>query len=137
MFLAIAAGCGELRMGDKVVEVNNENVVGVWVADSFDTNMPMVGPEEMEAGKKEFLSSTYTLKEDHSFELHSNSFEAGAFGRWSLDPEKRELTMSYEMGAEHGVEIYTIAELTTSYMHLRIDIPSMEAYVLLGLKRKE
>jgi len=127
--------CKELKMGDKQMEITNENVAGVWKAEAFDSKMPNVSPEEMQAGEVEFLSSTYSLHPDHTFELHSNSFEAGARGRWSLNPEIKELTMSYEMGSEHGVEIYTVQELTENFMTLRVDIPEMEGYVQLRLKR--
>lgn len=121
--------------GDKAVEVTNENVTGVWKAEVFQTNMPNISEEEKKAGEAEFLSSTYTLGSDHSFSLHSNTFEAGAQGRWSLVPETKELTMSYEMGSEHGVEVYTVSALTAETMTLRIDIPSMEAYVELRLRK--
>lgn len=136
LLVVSAVSCNEMKMGDKQIEINNENIAGSWKAELFETNMSNISAEEKEAGQAEFLSSTYVLKPDHAFELHSNTFAAGAYGKWSLDPELKELTMSYEMGSEHGVEIYTVTALTESQMTLRIDIPSMQAFIQLTLKRQ-
>lgn len=120
---------------NKQVDINVANVAGTWSASSFKSTIPDVPEEYAEAGEKEFLSSKYTLNKDNTFELFSDYFEKGARGRWDFDAEKNELSFFYEMDSVKGVEIYTIKELTAKSITLHQDIPDMDAYVEIKLKK--
>ncbi|MBP8917992.1 MAG: hypothetical protein KBG70_14685, partial [Chitinophagales bacterium] len=65
---------------DTELEINNENVSGVWKADVFVSTVPGIPPEYVEAGGKEFLSSVYTLNSDNSMNMKSDYFSNGAPG---------------------------------------------------------
>lgn len=119
------------------IEINNEHVSGVWQAALFESTIPGITPEQQEGGKQEFLSSVYTLHPDHSFELTSNTFAAGAKGRWLLDQNTKELTMTYEMGGERGEEVFTVKRVTADSLTLRIDLTDGVSYLQLVLAREK
>jgi len=115
------------------VEVNETNVAGKWKASDFESTIPDVPADFAEAGVKEFLSSIYTLNPDNSFELRSDYFQQGAFGRWELNAETKEISMFYEMDSIKGVETYIITALTKSKIVLFQDIPDVKAHVEITL----
>ncbi len=118
------------------VEVNETNVAGNWKASDFESTIPDVPADYAEAGVQEFLSSTYTLNPDNSFELRSNYFQQGAFGHWELNVEANEISMFYEMDSVKGVEIYTIKDLTKKKIVLFQDIPDAQAHVQITLVKE-
>jgi hypothetical protein len=127
----ILAACNEK------VALTEENISGVWKASNFESTVPNIPAEYQEAGKQEFMSSVYTLNSDNSFELRSDFFSSGALGRWEFNPETKELSMFYEMDTTHGVEKFNVTELSGTSMTLRQDIPSMNAFVQLELKKSK
>ncbi|MEZ5015370.1 MAG: hypothetical protein R2794_13885 [Chitinophagales bacterium] len=120
---------------DKALDVNKQNVSGVWKAADFRADIPNMSPEYQEAGKAEFLSSTYTLNNDNSMEMHSDFYSDGAVGHWVVDPSTKELSMFYEYDTTKGVEKYFITQLSEHHMVLHQDIEMVNGYVELELKR--
>lgn len=133
--LLIISGCTEPE--STLLPITNEGVTGTWKAARFISTIPGLTEEQQKGGEQEFLSSIYTLRTDHSFNLTSETFAAGANGRWELDPNTKLLTMSYEMGGERGVEEFTVEALKKDTMTLRIDIPDMQAFIQLKLSRMQ
>lgn len=117
------------------LEINNENVSGVWKADVFVSTVPGIPQEFVEAGQKEFLSSVYTLNSDHSLNMTSDYFSKGANGNWELNPDTKELSMYYTSDTIQGIEKFIITTLSKHQMVLRQDIEDMDAYVELTLKK--
>lgn len=117
------------------LEINNENVSGVWKADVFVSTVPGIPQEYVEAGEKEFLSSVYTLNDDNSMNMKSDYFSNGAPGNWELNPETKELSMFYTADTINGIEKFIITSLSKHQMILRQDIEEMDAYVELTLKK--
>ena len=120
---------------DTELEINNENVSGVWKADVFVSTVPGIPPEYVEAGEKEFLSSVYTLNSDNSMNMKSDYFSNGGPGNWELNPETKELSMYYTADTINGIEKFIITSLSKHQMILRQDIEEMSAYVELTLKK--
>ena len=134
--LLILAGCTE-KKEEKLLPITNENISGVWKASRFVSTLPGLTEEQKKGGELVFLSSIYTLRADHSFNLTSDAYAAGANGRWELDPNTYLLRMSYEMGGERGVEEFTVEALKADTLTLRIDIKEMNAFIQLKLSRSK
>lgn len=132
--LMMISGCTE-KKEDTLLPINNEGVTGVWQAQRFISTLPGLTEEQKKGGEQEFLSSIYTLRPDHSFNLTSDAYAAGANGRWELDPNTKLLRMSYEMGGERGQEEFTVESLKKDTLTLRIDIQEMNAFIQLKLSR--
>ena len=116
-------------------EINETNVSGVWKAKEFESTIPGIPAEFQEAGKKEFLSSVYTLNTDNSLEVRSDFFKAGAKGHWEKKKKKLEVAMYYEMDTIKGVETYRILSLEKTTMVLQQDMPDMNGYVKITLQK--
>jgi hypothetical protein len=122
---------------DREIEINNKNITGTWQASEFESEIPSIPPEYKEAGEKEFLSSVYTLREDHSMEMRSDYYNNGAFGRWEFNPDSKEISMIYQYDTTEGIEKYIITYLSENKMvlHQDIDANEFKGYVQLTLKR--
>jgi hypothetical protein len=114
---------------------SKESITGVWKAKAFESTIQGVPEEYMEAGKKEFLSSVYTLNEDLSLEVHSDYFKSGAKGHWEFDSAINELALYYEMDTIKGVEKYNVVKLTTTSMTLKQQMMEDGSYVQITLQK--
>ncbi len=127
--------CAFIISCSTTVEINPENVSGVWTAQEFESTVPGIPEDVIAAGKKEFLSSVYTLNSDNTMDMHSDYFSKGAPGNWELDNATKELSMYYTADTIQGIEKFIITELTKNKMVLRQDIENMDAFVQLTLQK--
>lgn len=135
LIVSVFSACKEIN--NSSTPINESSVSGVWKAKEFESTIPDIPEEYLEAGKKEFLSSVYTLNEDNTLEVRSDYFREGARGHWELDVEKKELSMFYEMDTIKGVETYNILELSSKAMTLRQEMTEVNAYVQITLEKQQ
>ncbi len=134
IIVSVFSACKELK--NTSTEINETSVSGVWKAKEFESTIPDIPEEYLEAGKKEFLSSVYTLNQDNTLEVRSDYFREGARGHWELDVTKKEISMFYEMDTIKGVETYNIIDLSKKEMTLRQEMTEVNAYVQITLQKQ-
>lgn len=115
--------------------LNDKNITGEWKASNFESHVEGISPQMVEAGKKEFLSSVYDLKDKHYLLLTSTYYKNGAEGSWSLDPVKKEITFKYAYLGTNGNEKYTITSFSKNRMTLEQTFENMKGTVQLTLVR--
>ncbi|MEO1052519.1 MAG: lipocalin family protein [Bacteroidota bacterium] len=126
IFCLLVSSCGSSE-----VELNEENISGIWKVTSFDVDTEELAPQLINTVRSSQLSSTYTFGSDGAY-AHQSSLPLET-GTWSLQANEKKLSFANKGGESAGS--FVIAKLTENSMILSQELGPLGS-IKMTLKRK-
>lgn len=116
-------------------EINEKKLAGTWKVTSFRSDIKDLPPAILAAGKKEALSTIYTLSKGDFLIIKSNLTDIKN-GKWSYHKKTRMLEFYDSQDKGKGVGKYKIETISNTDMKWSQDIGEMGQIIMMLKKSK-